>query len=100
MFPCERVSENSEVMNLGNIYTGFEIEKVRQLLNIGKITEKECKSCWAFRFCTICAMKADCGDKLSAEKKIKSCDSVRASIEDRLKDYYTFIEMGYDFERE
>lgn len=100
MFPCERVSENSEVMNLGNIYTGFEIEKVRQLLNIGKITEKECKSCWAFRFCTICAMKADCGDKLSAEKKLKSCDSVRASIEDRLKDYYTFIEMGYDFERE
>ena len=100
MFPCERVSESSEVINLGDIYEGFEIEKVRQLLNIGKITEKECKSCWAFRFCTICAMKADCGDKLSAEKKLKSCDEVRASIDDRLKDYYTFIEMGYDFERE
>lgn len=100
MFPCERVSETSEVMNIGNIYKGFEVKKVRQLLNIGKITESECKKCWAFRFCTICAMKADCGNKLSAEQKLKYCDNVRASVEDQLKDYYTFVEMGYDFERE
>ena len=100
MFPCERVSETSEIMNIGSIYTGFEVEKVRRLVNIGKITENECKKCWAFRFCTICGMKADCGDKLSAEQKLKCCDSVRAKVEDQLKDYYTFIEMGYDFERE
>lgn len=100
MFPCERVSESSDVMNIGDIYSGFSIKKVRQLLNIGKLTEKECKNCWAFRFCTICAVKADCGGKLLAKHKLKYCNSVRNSIDDRLKDYYTFIEKGYDFERE
>lgn len=100
MFPCERVSETSEVMKIGNIYTGFNTDKIRNLLNIGKLTENECKKCWAFRFCTICAMKADCGNELSAEQKLKHCNSVRTSIDDQLKDYCTFVEMGYDFERE
>ncbi len=56
-YPCERVNELSPVMQIGNLETGFELEKVENLLNIGKLTDEECRKCWAFRFCTICAAK-------------------------------------------
>ncbi|MCY6958485.1 Cys-rich peptide radical SAM maturase CcpM [Clostridium brassicae] len=99
-YPCERVSECSEIMKIGNIYRGFDLTNIRNMLNIGKITEEKCRNCWAFRFCTICAVKADGGDKLSAEMKASHCEEIKRSVDDRMKDYCMFKEMGYDFEKE
>ncbi|WP_438434653.1 Cys-rich peptide radical SAM maturase CcpM [Gorillibacterium sp. sgz500922] len=96
-FPCERVSETSENMKIGNIHSGFDYEKIRGILNIGKLTEERCKDCWSFRFCYLCAAFADTTTELSAKEKGKHCGSVRANTESLLKDICVMKELGYDF---
>lgn len=96
-FPCERVSEESEIMRIGSIRNGFELEKIKVLLNVGKITEKQCKNCWAFRFCFQCAAFADELDELSSDKKLGKCNSVRNFVVNSFKDICTMREMNFDF---
>ncbi len=100
LYPCEKASENSEIMRIGHIDTGFNIEKVRTLLNIGELTAKRCIDCWAFRFCSLCAVSADDGTKLSASKKNSNCKGVREDTERQFRDYCTLKEFGCSFENE
>ena len=100
LYPCERVSEASKAVRMGHIDTGFDVEKARTLLNIGKLTEKECKQCWAFRFCSSCAVQADDLEKLSAEKKLQNCAMIRAHIDNMMRDYCTMRDLGFDFDKE
>ncbi|NLE04259.1 MAG: 4Fe-4S cluster-binding domain-containing protein [Crenarchaeota archaeon] len=72
LFPCERVNETN-IMKIGSLETGFDYKKAKELLNIGSITPEECKNCWAIRHCTICIKMADDGDKLSPKTKISNC---------------------------
>ena len=81
IFPCERVSETSDIMKIDSLKNGFDYEKVKQLLNIGKLTQDECSDCYAFTKCSICARLVDDNGRLSAEKKLKFCDVVRKSME-------------------
>ena len=97
-FPCERVSETSQVMKIGGIHTGFDYAKIREILNIGKITEESCKNCWSFRFCFLCAAFADTLTELSAKEKGKHCRSVRYNTDSQLKDICAMKELGYDFQ--
>lgn len=96
-FPCERVSETSKVAKIGDIENGLDLKKVKEILNVGKITEEHCKNCWAIRFCTQCVASADNGNILSAELKLRGCNSVRAIIEAKFKDICTLREFGYNF---
>lgn len=96
-YPCERVSEDSEVMYIGNIEDGFYIDKVRSLLNVGKLTEKNCKECWAFNSCNLCAAYADDLTSLNPNKKASMCNSQRYYTEDILKNYCSLKEFGDDF---
>jgi len=93
-YPCERVSETSQQMRIGNVDTGFDTDKIKTLLNIGKVSEKNCNNCWALRFCNLCAAAADDHDNLSMEKKISNCSSVKRSVEDLFKDICTLREFG------
>lgn len=97
-YPCERVSELSEHMKIGNIYKGFDLKKMEHILNIGKLTENFCRNCWAYRFCYLCAAFADNTEELSIEKKISNCATVRYSTEEHLKNYCMLREMGYTFD--
>lgn len=98
IYPCERVSETSEVMRIGHVDRGFDIERVRALLNVGQLTEEECKNCWAIRFCHLCAVAADDLTLLSGEKKLTYCENVRYNAEQDLQDYCLYKEFNYDFE--
>lgn len=81
LFPCERVSEKSSIMCIGTIKEGFDYNKVSSLLNVGTLTEEECKKCWAFSDCGMCARMADINaDKLSPERKLRLCESNKATI--------------------
>lgn len=100
LYPCERVSESSKAVKIGHINTGFDIEQARKILNIGKLTEKECRQCWAFRFCSSCVVQADDFDKLSAEKKLQNCGMIRSHIDSMMKDYCVLKDLGYDFDKE
>lgn len=96
--PCERVNEESEAMNIGNVNAGFEIEKIKKLINVGEMTKQKCKNCWAFRYCYLCAAFADDMNELSGVKRAKFCNDVKRNTEEMFKVYCTMMEFGYKFE--
>jgi uncharacterized protein len=81
IYPCERVSEVSEPMKIGNIFEGFNIEKAKTLLNVASLTADKCKNCYAVSHCVQCAKFADTGSELSAAKRIESCKETFAEFE-------------------
>ncbi len=87
LYPCERVSESSEAMNIGNLWDGFDLKKVDKILNVAQTTAEDCKKCWAFRHCTLCGKHSDNCGELSADLRRSYCDSVRAQVEDMFRDY-------------
>lgn len=93
LYPCEKIVEH-KCLAIGSLANGFETEKIKQMLNIGKISEKECKRCWAFRFCDICV--ANCNDisqeRISSDQKKLACDNVRKKTLQSMKQY---IESKY-----
>lgn len=97
-YPCEKISELSECCKIGNIDTGIDSEKAKQLLNIGKITEDVCNQCWAYDYCGVCALHADSFDELSRDKVLKECSYVKRKLENMLLDCQVLEELGYDFE--
>ncbi len=98
LFPCERVNETSKLMRIGDLVNGFDMEKVRNILNIGSITEGNCKECWAIRFCGLCAAAADDSTELSDTKKLSHCKNVKNTIDSIFKDICALKEKGFDFE--
>ena len=72
IYPCEKVSENCEQERIGNIVTGLDIEKINNLLNIGKLTAEACKNCWAFQHCNMCCNKSEKDNILCKEKSDRS----------------------------
>lgn len=86
-FPCERVSESSDIMNIGSLKDGFYIDKIKNLLDVTKLTEDECKDCWAFSHCNICVRTADDGGKLSKDAVIKVCPQVLSDTYTNMLEY-------------
>lgn len=73
-YPCERIIEN-KALSIGNIEKGVNTDIVNKFLNIGKLTEENCKKCWAIRFCNICisgCVNVDTNEITQAQKEI-SC---------------------------
>lgn len=86
-YPCERVNEESFVMNIGNVHEGFDENKILDLMNFGKLTEEECKKCWAFRFCELCPISADQDSELSRSMKLKKCGEMKVKLEENIREY-------------
>jgi len=95
LYPCEKVNEKSEVMKIGHIDSGFDLNKVRNLINIGKLTEDNCKNCWVITHCKICASQIDSENGLSVEMKKQSCKEVRSTVENLFRNYIALWEMKY-----
>ena len=93
-YPCERVSESTGEMIIGNIEDGFDLEKVSNLLNIGRLTDRECINCFAFRNCVVCATMADNGGSLSRERKLHACKNSREMFEETLKNLCVLKQYG------
>ncbi len=91
--PCERVSESASVMNIGNVDTGINVQKVKQLVDYCKLIEDDCKKCWAIKSCMLCIQSGEDGNSLSAVKKKAYCRGVRDLIEDYLKSYVVLKEL-------
>ena len=99
IFPCERVNENSDIFKIGNIETGFDVEKAKVLLNIGKLTEDDCKNCWVLRHCSLCAGYCDNQGELSGELKRSYCRRVQMNVEHNMKLYVLLHEMEQRYEK-
>lgn len=81
-YPCEKCFE-SNALKIGNINEGFNVKRVQAMSNIGKLTEKQCKTCWAARFCSLCVLKCvDVeNDMLSSCAKLENCSKQKEIIE-------------------
>ena len=78
-FPCEKILLRDN-LSIGNLTSGFNFEIVKNMSNIGKMTEARCKKCWAMRFCEICV--SQCNDieknELTAQQKEFTCKAQEA----------------------
>ena len=93
-YPCERVSETSDAMIIGNLQDGFYLEKAIDALNIGSLTEADCKNCWAINHCTICVKHCDNNGELCAELKRSQCGGIRQLAEDKFREYLLLKDYG------
>lgn len=92
--PCEKVSEKSAHMIIGNVFNGFNVNKIHKLLNIGRITKQECLECWIVRHCNQCPAMIDDVDELSYNMKRNLCNLRITEIQEELHDYVYYKKMG------
>lgn len=98
LFPCERVNENAEDFCIGDIDHGFHMEQAKRLLNVGKLTENECRKCWCHKLCSQCIARADDHGHLSRRERLSNCEGTKAGIEKMIKDYITLKQYHCNFE--
>lgn len=96
IFPCEKINELSENMKIGNVYSGFSMDKCLNLLNIATLTEAECKQCWASRLCYLCCLFCEKNGELSRSQRLSNCKMVRQHLIEYFKIYACLMEHGYD----
>jgi len=97
-YPCERVSETSEVMKIGDVYSGIDIEKAKSVINVGKTTAEQCKKCWAVLHCFMCAAFSDNLMELSMSMRLKGCAASKRDAEESFKNVCFLRTHGYDFD--
>lgn len=98
-YPCERIAE-FERFQVGNLQTGFDLERVRDTINVGRYTKEECLRCWAFLFCGTCIASMADGAEPSRKKRLSRCPGIKADLKSRLSDLEVVKHYGYDFSEE
>lgn len=91
---CEKASELSNHMIIGDLDNGFNYHSINKLLNIGKLTEESCLNCWLIRQCRICPTAIDGIVELSKELKEKQCLLQKKKFVEQLNDYTIFKKIG------
>ena len=97
-FTCERVDEESSELCIGSLENGFDLENAKKILNVAKITEKECSECWCYKMCSQCVAKAGENGKIEAANRLKWCNQSRKSAEEYIKNYIVLKSFGCKFE--
>ncbi len=97
LYPCERVSEASEITKIGHIDTGINLKKAEDVLNIERHSSDLCRNCWAYRYCSACIKAIDGISDFSVDLLKAHCINMRFSVENTFKDYCVLKETGYDF---
>lgn len=92
-YPCEKASDISEALNIGSIHRGYDIENIRKMLNIGKMTEEKCINCWAIRHCSSCVIHANKINKLSKEMLLAKCPQIKSQLEASLLELIALDEV-------
>lgn len=95
LFPCERCSETSRVMKIGNLDDGFDLDNIKKQLNVGQIAQENCMNCWAMRDCSVCAASIEDDDVLSEQKKLSRCRDIRVGFHETLMNLLTLRDGEY-----
>lgn len=90
-YTCEKV-ENSPACMIGNLFSGIDVNKVVELLNIGKITEEECKRCWAMRLCSMCIRECIDEGCITKDKKLLACRRLKKNLLTFFSEYIKSVE--------
>jgi len=100
LFSCEKASDTSYSMNIGDLDHGVDLDKAVELMNIGKLNEEKCKRCWAFSWCTLCGMFAQKNGRLEAGAICSNCVEARAAAVENFINICVLRELGYEFDKE
>lgn len=93
-YVCEKVPEQCDGPScIGNLNSGFNIHRVRELLNLQNTSQEGCSSCWAIQLCRVCAAMVNLNDGERDESLDRLCVSHRAALEKQLIDYCTYCEI-------
>ena len=85
LYPCERINELADDSKIGNIKTGIHLKRAERLLNIAQLTEQECRNCFAFRHCTVCAAKASGENGITVKHKLSKCAEVKKGFINQIR---------------
>lgn len=103
VFPCEKVPQNTACTQIGTLDCGFDLDNMKKLLNIGLLTEEECKKCWALPNCSICAAQLDYIEnqvEFTSEDKLKACEKSKNAVFADLYEMCVLHEFGYHLNEE
>lgn len=95
-YPCERIAENPD-LQIGNLDEGYSLDRISQMLNVGKMTEEQCLNCWAFIYCGTCAANMTQHGIPSKTIRLQRCPGERANILNRLANLEMMRYYGFDF---
>lgn len=98
-YPCERITEDA-AFQVGNLDTGFDLEKVEKIINVGRCTKEECLTCWAFLHCGTCVASMAEGGIATRSARLRRCPQVRGGVIDKLSDVEMVKYYGFDFTEE
>lgn len=91
---CEKVSEECNGPTcIGNLASGFDLTKVRALMNLQNSSDKGCSECWAIQLCRVCAAMINMQDNNWEQALNQLCNSSREALERQLIDYCTYCEL-------
>lgn len=96
-YPCEKVPENVQDVCIGSLEQGIDIEQAKNVMNLGKITEMQCKNCWALVQCSVCAAMVARDGTISAKNKLELCPQQKQIALENLKLICFLSEFGYKF---
>ncbi len=100
IYPCEKAVETSKATIIGKMDEGTDPEKSSKVINIGRITEKDCKNCWAINWCSMCALFAEKDGKFDPATKRKNCAKSLIEAQEKLLNICALKEFGYKFGKE
>jgi uncharacterized protein len=97
-YPCERVNEESDFFNIGNLDTGFNYSKIDAIMNIGRCSADTCKTCWALNQCSMCSSQIEMegDDGPTAQSKAVECKRIKRNLADDMYELCVLREFGYD----
>ena len=98
LFPCERVNESLDYYKLGNLDDGIDVDKARKILNVGQITDSECKKCWMLNNCSICIGQATFETEPTRHDKMRVCEIQAGNVATDLYEIAILGEFGFDGE--
>ena len=98
-YPCERITEDA-AFQVGNLDTGFDLEKVEKIINVGRCTKEECLNCWAFLFCGTCIANMVEKTIATREARLRRCPQIHSDVINKLSDVEMVKYYGFDFTEE
>lgn len=92
-YMCERVGEHFPI---GNLEKGLDFDRIAEFLVQWDEFFKDCRECWALRFCQKCFNDLCRGDQLDKERKEAFCGDEVGAFERILSLYCEILEKNPD----
>lgn len=85
-YACEKVSE-LDTLCIGDIDKGYNIDAVKEQVNLSSLTKDRCKNCWAILHCNICVKDAHTETIISPELIESKCKDAKDTFEFNLLEH-------------